>query len=311
MLNELTKLRNKHTWLKRNSLFLYKSPKHYEKLLPNYNFDGKGDKEYLDSWLNMNHPNIGNVLELMCGSGRMTQVLNKYANDIVGVDKSSQMLKVAMGRFKNAHNIHFVSSDVDTYIDKIIKTAEISTFDSIVSFWGINYWLHNGFLRFDHHGKLIQALTPGEIEIAEKLAIAKLKRLLENAKSGSRFVFFHVRSDTEEQSIHRKYWGKMNSIFAPPLKTPSQIVIEKVLSELYKDGKLTYEIKYVNGSVKFYNLEMALEIFMNFHSKGYFNDRPECIDLLKEFTKDLSIHKLPNGEIELGAGFLLMDILRK
>jgi len=72
-----------------------------------------------------------------------------------------------------------------------------------------------------------------------------------------------------------------------------------------------YSIKHVDGTVRFDNLEVALETFLNFHSKGYFNNRPECISIFREMERDLLRYKPPTGEIGLGAGFLLIDILKK
>lgn len=182
---------------------------------------------------------------------------------------------------------------------------------SMTSFWGINYMLHHDFIRIDHNGEIIQALEPEEIKRVEEQAVMKLKKLLDYSKSGARYIFFHVRSDTDEQIINRKHWGRFNPLFEPPQKTPSQRIIENILSEYQKERKLEYSIKRVDGTVKFNNLEIALETFLNFHSKGYFNNRPECVSIFREMERDLLDHKLPTGEIELRAGFLLIDILKK
>lgn len=308
---ELMKLREEHPWLKKHNIGLYLDSEYYERFIPPFNFDGKNDEEYLDSWLNENYPNMGKTLELACGTGRMTKILNKYAQEIVGVDKSPKMLEAAKQKFEGQPQIHLFLSDAYDYINRAIETEEISTFDSITSFWGINYMLHHDFIRIDYNGELIQALKPEEIKRAEEIAIMKLRRLLDYSKSGARYIFFHVRSDTDEQIINRKYWGRFNPLFKPSLKTPSQRIIEKVLSEYKEKGRLQYNIKHVDGTVRFNNLETALETFLNFHSKGYFNNRPECVSIFKEMEKDLLCYRLPNGEIELGAGFLLIDISKK
>lgn len=308
---ELMKLRDEHPWLKKRNIGLYLDSKYYERFIPPFNFDGKNDEEYLDSWLNENYSNMGKTLELACGTGRMTKILNKYAQEIVGVDKSPKMLEAAKKRFEGQPHIRLVLSDAYDYITEAIKSGEMSTFDSITSFWGINYMLHHDFIRIDNNGEIIQSLNPKEIKRAEEQAVMKLKRLLDCSKNGARYIFFHVRSDTDEQTINRKHWGRFNSLFEPPQKTPSQRIIESILSGYRAERKLEYSIKHIDGTVRFDNLETALETFLNFHSKGYFNNRPECVGIFRAMERDLLPYKLPTGEIELGSGFLLIDILKK
>jgi SAM-dependent methyltransferase len=309
--SELTKLRNEHPWLKRTNVGLYLDSEYYEQSLPHFLFEGKSDEEYLDTWLRRNYQNIGKTLEIACGTGRMTKILHKYAREIVGIDKSPQMLQAARRRFECTPNVRLVLSDASSFIKKTIETDEMRSFDSIMSFWGINYMLHHYFIRIEPEGELFQALSPEEIKNAEKSATADFKRLLECSRKGSRYLFFHVRSDTEEQMINRKPWGELNPYFMPPKKTPSQSIIERVLAEEHKENRLDYTLKYVDGTVSFPSLEKALEIFLNFHSKGYFNNRPEFVSVFEEMRTALLQRRRGNGQIELGAGFILIDILRK
>jgi SAM-dependent methyltransferase len=308
---ELAKLRDEHPWLKRVNVGLYLDSEYYEKSLPRFSFDGKSDEEYLDTWLRENYPNVGRTLEIACGTGRMTKILHKYAREIVGIDKSPQMLQAARKRFEYVPNVRLVLSDACSFLNKAIETSEMHSFDSIMSFWGINYILHHDFIRIEPNGELFQALLPEEIKIAEESATARFRRLLECSRKGTRYLFFHVRSDTEEQIINRKPWGELNPLFAPPKRTPSQNIIEKVLAEMHKEDMLEYTLEYVDGTVSFPNLEKALETFFNFHSKGYFNNRPELVNVFEEMRTDLLQRRLDNGQIELGAGFILINISRE
>lgn len=307
----IIRLKKEHPWLKKPVNALYSNIEYYEKLISQNKVVQNSDEDYLDCYLEENYQNMGKVLELGCGTGRMTKILHKYAREIIAADKNSQMLDAAKKKFLGTSNVHFVLSEMDNYINNAIKTNEISKFNSITSFWGINYMLHYDFLRINPNGKLINAKSPKEIKKAEVLATRKFKRLLEYSKSGTRLIFFHVRSDTEEQYITRKHLGKVNLLFTSNRKTPSHKIIEKTLSEMQKEKRLEYSIKYIDSTVKFENLEMALEIFFNFHLKGYFNKRPECISIFNEIQNDLSGHMLHNGKVKLGTGFILFDILRK
>ena len=67
----------------------------------------------------------GNILELCCGSGRVTQELIKDGQNITVLDNSIEMLDII--RAKNLPNLEIINSDMTTFnIEKQFKFAFIS-----------------------------------------------------------------------------------------------------------------------------------------------------------------------------------------
>ena len=60
-------------------------------------------------------PNMGSVLEVACGTGRITIRLAQDGVDIVGLDMSSEMLEVARQKSNNMPNLRWIQGDMRAF----------------------------------------------------------------------------------------------------------------------------------------------------------------------------------------------------
>ncbi len=74
------------------------------------------------------------ILDLFCGTGRLSKILLDAGYDVIGLDRSSDMLEIAKKRNLNyikSNNANFVKGDAENFsIDKKVDFV-VSTFDSI------------------------------------------------------------------------------------------------------------------------------------------------------------------------------------
>jgi len=72
-------------------------------------------------------PNCRRVLELGCGTGRLTQTIAQRAGEVTAVDFSPEMLRVARKRCAVHGNVSFVEADI------LALTTELGLFDCVIS----------------------------------------------------------------------------------------------------------------------------------------------------------------------------------
>lgn len=68
--------------------------------------DDKTDLEYIDKFLNMCK---GKILDLGCGMGHYSKYIKNKGFEVVGIDFSKEMLKIAK---ENEPNVEFIESDI-------------------------------------------------------------------------------------------------------------------------------------------------------------------------------------------------------
>lgn len=90
---------NQYSWLTQQ-FDSYLDPTYYEQILPQYNFNGRTDEQILEDYLESrtDGETFDRVVELGCGTGRGTEILQDYAEEVVAVDLKPEMLRIAKDR---------------------------------------------------------------------------------------------------------------------------------------------------------------------------------------------------------------------
>ena len=87
---------------------------------------------YLTGLLNEYGVNDGLVLDLVCGTGNMTELLAKEGYDMIGVDNAEEMLEIAMEkREKSGHDILYLLQDMREFELYGTVRAVVSVCDSV------------------------------------------------------------------------------------------------------------------------------------------------------------------------------------
>lgn len=289
---------NKEDWLDKK-FDVYLDPLYYEEILPPYKFNGKNDEEILEDYLKENikkqRRKFKVALELGCGSGRGTKILEKYCEKIIAVDLNEKMIKLARERIKDDSKVTFHHSEMLEFVKK--SPDLIKDVDLVVSFWALNYSLNAEFAYRDPARQIFKPTNPKEALIK---CHKKLETLFKNIGEKAKFIFFHYDPESEEQVIAHKCWAKIVP-FPWNEKSPSLIALKKFFE---KQNKINSCICKLNGVNELGNHNHALEIFMNFHLHTSFNHHPlkqNIINIIEKGLKDYN-----SEDIIIGAGTIII-----
>lgn len=168
-----------------------------------------------DSWMNdsgssedlwtfiMQHPLVGNVLDLGCGTGKFTRLCAPYASHVVGLDVSNTMIKKAE-LLNDHHNITYLVSDMRTFslstsFDRILAMNDVLNFcastqelQQVID----TVYMHlrvGGVFTFDvHHPRRLSEAGYSESGVLEHI---DYEYMLEKDGSTLRHTFLWYESD--------------------------------------------------------------------------------------------------------------------
>lgn len=138
----------------------------------------------------------GLVLELGCGTGKITRLLAKAGYDMIGVDNSEEMLQIAREQGEEGDGILYLLQDMREFELYGTVRAVVSICDSM------NYILEEADLR-EVFRLVNNYLDPGGIFIFDMNTIYKYKELLgetticENREEGS-FIWENYYEEEEQ-----------------------------------------------------------------------------------------------------------------
>ncbi len=180
-------------------------------------------------------------------------------------------------------NAKYVASDA---VEFCATTNE--SFDLVYSLWSISHSIH-------------QFLHKSGAEKGARDVLNALHRLLTTSLAPGGYLFLlHFDSTSEEQDIVLRQRSKLFTFLRPGEASPSQMMIEEVLRNAELTGRFTIENRhYVGSPIVYENLEEALEIFMNFHMEGFFNDSPQLTTVINELEQDMQRHEMNDGRISI------------
>jgi hypothetical protein len=263
-------MNTKELWEKGNS---YGNGSYYQALLPQYVWQGQEDAAHLDVYLSQNLKKKANrALEFGAGTGRGTNILKKYCRAITAIE-----INKAMSSYFTDSNITLFNEDLNTFI----KNRPLGIYDLIFSFWG-----------------------PYLCEQSTDLLINKIN-------SGTRGIFFHAHRGTIEQKLIRRTLQKFkNPSYNPETNTSiNEDNFKRKLDEFEKSKQLEFTVKEVLGSAQFRSIDSAMESFLNFHLGGVF-EQGAYFEVSKFLEPLLREHQLASGEISMGAGIKIFDLVK-
>lgn len=130
----------------------------YDSFMDNVPYDEWS--EYIDDLLKKNGIDTGIVVELGCGTGKITRRLKKLGYDMIGIDNSYEMLQIAMEKEEEEEKILYLMQDMREFelygtanaiiclcdsINYILEKDELLQVFKLVN----NYLEKNGIFIFD------------------------------------------------------------------------------------------------------------------------------------------------------------------
>lgn len=295
----MSKNEKDYSWIKRRNVFEeYVEAEYYNKILKDYIFDKKTDIELFSEWLDTINVKNSKILELGCGTGRVTEaLLKKWSeyDELCLLDLSNQMLEYSKKKFSNKKKITFIQNDSLNYMLHSRKK-----FDIVYSLWSLSHSIHQNLDRL------------GLLE-GEKYVITVLEKFFRNnIKKNGRFYLIHFDSLSDEQRILIKQWKREFKILEKSEEqSPSLQVIDKALTKLKEENIIKYKKKRLVGEKIIYsNIDEALEAFMNFHLESYFNDKPYTNDIIKDLKEYFKKFTNEKGEVLIKPGCLIYEVYK-
>ncbi|MBE6447959.1 MAG: methyltransferase domain-containing protein [Alphaproteobacteria bacterium] len=266
----------------------YLPPDYYIQLLKTYSFSGKTDIELFKEILNI-IPCTNKSIEFGCGTGRGTKsFLEIYPNSNLDIlDLSNDMLSYSKSKYnvKNA-----ILNDSLSFMKQCS-----SVYDFCFSLWSFSHSVHQNLEKFEN-----------EIE-GKKYVIKILRKFIdENLEKNGYFFIIHFDSHSEEQTILMKQWSKKSYVYDRKEKLSLSLeTILEALDELKNSNIANYKIEHLSGDTIFYeNLDEAIEIFLNFHLEGVFNNcsDDEWLKVYNEIEMDLKKYITAAGNLSIHPG---------
>jgi len=287
----------KPNWANLTKTDQYIGARYYDQILKVYSALGLEDLEFLRLFIKKNKY-LGRVLELGCGTGRATDIIlkNSYYKDILATDLSEEMIKHAKKKYRNKRRISYKISD---HLDFLSKTNE--KFDTVISLWSLGHSIDPWYLKYYPN--------------SEKIITSKLYDFFDkNLNSQGKIFFIHTDWNSEEQKIRRecrllndkndelKYYKYSDS--------PSMRICCEVFSKLIKKKIFIKEktkiYKLFGDDIIYSSIEEAIEVFMNFHMEGEFNN--SNFESSYKFLHDQFEHIIEKkGNLAIGTGFWIFE----
>jgi SAM-dependent methyltransferase len=217
---------------------VYHAPGVYEQvLLPHY-FDGIEDTELVAQLMRQHYGRPGNnqdlnILDLGCGTGRVTVVLAPYAAHLHGVDSGQPMIDVVAQRFPAAE---VTCQDTRAAVEALC-TENAGSFDVVGAFWSLSYPIGDLFEELTVDGVLPKPDQYAAREQAEQL----IRRILSLVAPHGHLIILFFDSDTPEQRLVTRLWEKMAPFPGTGRGYAREIVLDTLrTAEDEGEGRLTH-----------------------------------------------------------------------
>lgn len=298
-MNKKNYLYKKYPWLKIvTTVEEYVNPEYYNTILKDYVFEQKTDLEHFKEWLNKVSIGNGKVLELGCGSGRVTDVFLeniKNYKSLTLLDLSKQMLDYCKVKYKDNDKISYVNSDTIEYL-----RATQEKYDIVYTLWSFSHSVHQIF-----H-------TKGLVFGKEYIKNSILKFIKNNISNNGSFYLIHFDSLSDEQKILLKQWKKIYPTFERnDIQSPSLLLVDEVFEELKREKCIVYTKRHFIGKeIEYADENEALEIFMNFHMESFFNENELLSNVIAELKEYFKKYSNEEGKIRIKPGCFIYEVKR-
>jgi SAM-dependent methyltransferase len=281
---------------------VYHAPGVYEQvLLPHY-YDGVEDTELVAQLMRQHYGRPGNnqrlnILDLGCGTGRVTAVLAPYAAHLHGVDSGQPMIEVFTRRFPAAEaTCHDSRAAVEA-----MGAENAGPFDVIGAFWSLSYPI----------GDLFEELTSDGVqpkpdqEAAREQAGQLVRRILSLVAPHGHLMILFFDSETPEQRLVTRLWEKIAPFPGTGRGYAREIVLDTLrAAEDQGDGRLAH-IR-LGGAAVAPDAAAARRWFEVVHLKSL----PALLadpSVLHQVDAFITACQQPDGQIVIPTGVHLID----
>lgn len=275
----------------------------YERVLPPHYYNGKEDidlvRDYLSSQLGPPSASRRHkVLELGCGPGRLTSVLEPYAASLLATDKSEGMVSTARRRFPD---IHTRCADTETVIHALHEEKHANSFDLIGAFWSMSYPLLECFEATTADG----VISTIDSEEAYVRARSLLRGLLDLLAPSGRLIVLFFDANTEEQRLVTNLWERI-APFPGTGRDYTWRLLHDTLVDAELSGQGTFHHSRIPGVAITPSAAAARNWFLTGHLNNYADlcTDPEVHNAIDAFARK---HRQPDGCVLIPSAVHFVD----
>lgn len=263
---------------------IYNEPGLYDEVLPRYMFAGQLDDELLAQTLTTltNGRVARRALELGCGTGRMTGVIEPFAEALTGVDNSEAMLQVLRQRHPS---VRAIRADARSFL-----AERNDAFDLVVACWSLNYPLLSCFER--NTGIEIHRLP---LHDGLAAASAFLTDLTDRLAPGGSLLTFWFDPESAEQQFVTETWETI-----APFPGSGRAFTKELLVDHLDGQPGETRCDHHDGVMVAPTFEQAFRWFMDGHFKSF--PRLAANPVRRLVQQFLNSHTEPDSSVRVPAG---------
>jgi SAM-dependent methyltransferase len=274
---------------------VYDLPGLYDAVLPRYEFSGITDEVLIRQEIErITGGHAGRVLEIGCGTGRLTEAIRPWTDDLLCVDNSVAMLDA----FRDRHpDVEAAQADARSFVDEARQQGD--TYDLIVAGWSLNYPLLTCFET--NSGSEITQLPPAD---GRRNATTFLSNLVGLLAGGGHLLVLFFDPDSSEQAFVTSIWEQI----APFPGTGRHYTRQRLVDHLANaDGEEA--MRHERGSMVAASVDDAERWFLDGHFKSFpaIVDDNRVRERLHAFLVD---HTAADGRVHVPAGAYVITFTR-
>jgi len=282
---------------------VYRSASVYDGvLLPHY-FGGMEDADLVSELMRRHHGPPGrrrdlDVVDLGCGTGRVTSRLEPYARSLLAIDSSQSMVDA----FRQRHpGVDTWCLDIREAVARLHNGGRAGTFDVVGAFWSLSYPISDCFEEVTADG-----VRPIADHTVGRACAARLVRDVVEllAPQGHLLVLF-FDPDTREQRLVTRLWERIATFPYDRRAHNRQLLLDE-LRAAEDRGQGWFTCTRMGGVALAPNRAAAHAWFDRLHLKDMpaLVTDPEVREAIERFVEECS---LPSGEVALPSGVYVMD----
>ncbi|MET7305320.1 methyltransferase domain-containing protein [Embleya sp. NPDC005575] len=236
------------------------------------------------------------VLDLGCGTGRVTYALAPHARTLTGVDLSPEMIAGFGRAFPDARTL---TADSSAAVARLCE--ENARYDVIGAFWSLNYPLAARFERTTPDG--IEFLA--DEETAHREASGFVDDLLTLLKPGGHLLVLFFDSESPEERLVTRLWERL-APFPGIGRAHTRALLTERLYAAEEAGHGRTTIQRLPGTATATDAAHA-HAWMSDHHLGSHPKLVNDPDVLAQVHAFVAHHTLPTGTVEIPCGVHLVD----